>query len=231
MKRKFAILSEKKWNKSLVEELSSDNIEWVFIREKKDFTYKNLVDSRIDKIFIPHWSYIIPEEIFANFECVVFHMTDLPFGRGGSPLQNLIDRGFKETKISALKVVKELDGGPIYLKKDLSLYGTAEEIFYRSNNLIKTMIKEIIEKDLNPIEQKGKIVEFKRRVANQSDITSFSDIERIYDYIRMLDAEGYPKAYIKTDNFKIEFTRASLKADQTIIADAKIIINQKKENE
>ncbi len=231
MKKKFAILSEKKWNESLVEELFSNNIEWVFIREKKDFTYKKLVASRIDKIFIPHWSYIIPEKIFTNFECIVFHMTDLPFGRGGSPLQNLIDRGFKETKISALKVIKELDAGPIYLKKDLALYGTAEEIFYRSNNIIKTMINEIIEKDLTPVEQKGKIVAFKRRVANQSDITSFSDIERIYDYIRMLDAEGYPKAYIETDNFKIEFARASLKADQTIVADAKIIINQKKEDE
>ncbi len=51
---------------------------------------------------------------FFNFNCVVFHMTDLPFGRGGSPLQNLISRGIYKTKISAIKVVKEIDAGPIY---------------------------------------------------------------------------------------------------------------------
>ncbi len=34
----------------------------------------------------------MPREIFENWACVVFHMTDLPYGRGGSPLQNLIVR-------------------------------------------------------------------------------------------------------------------------------------------
>ena len=42
-------------------------------------------------------------------------MTDLPFGRGGSPLQNLIVRGYKETMLSAIKCVGEVDAGPIYI--------------------------------------------------------------------------------------------------------------------
>jgi len=50
-------------------------------------------------------------------------MTDLPFGRGGSPLQNLIVRGFTHTKLSALRVEKGLDTGDIYLKEDLEQYG------------------------------------------------------------------------------------------------------------
>ena len=45
-------------------------------------------------------------------------MTDLPYGRGGSPLQNLIINGHKETMMSALRCVQELDAGPIYLKKN-----------------------------------------------------------------------------------------------------------------
>ena len=48
-------------------------------------------------------------------------MTDLPYGRGGSPLQNLIVRGHKETKISAIKVVKELDAGPVLSSLELML--------------------------------------------------------------------------------------------------------------
>ena len=84
---------------------------------------------------IPHWSYIIPKDIFNLFNCVVFHMTDLPFGRGGSPLQNLIIRGYEKTKISALKVTNGIDSGPIYLKKPLSLDGTAYEIMIRASQL------------------------------------------------------------------------------------------------
>jgi len=37
--------------------------------------------------------WIILKEIFENYEIILFHMTDLPYGRGGSPLQNLIVRG------------------------------------------------------------------------------------------------------------------------------------------
>jgi methionyl-tRNA formyltransferase len=39
----------------------------------------------------------------------------------------------------------------------------------------------------------------------------------------MLDAEGYPNAFLETEIFKLEFTRASLKADKSIIADVRII--------
>ena len=98
----YIILSQKSWNKSLLEDLSlktDDN--WVLISSKDDFNNENLKKINPDKIFIPHWSYIIPEFIFNSYECIVFHMTDLPYGRGGSPLQNLIFLGHKNTKISA----------------------------------------------------------------------------------------------------------------------------------
>ena len=43
-------------------------------------------------VFFPHWSHRIEAGIHKRFECVIFHTTDLLFGRGGSPLQNLIAR-------------------------------------------------------------------------------------------------------------------------------------------
>lgn len=64
-------------------------------------------------------------------------MTDLPYGRGGSPLQNLIKRNIENTKISAIKVVKDLDAGDIYLKRDLNLNGTADEILGLGGTIIK----------------------------------------------------------------------------------------------
>jgi methionyl-tRNA formyltransferase len=188
----------------------------------EEFTPENLKEIAPDKIFIPHWSYIIPGEIYKNYECVVFHMTDLPFGRGGSPLQNLITRGYIDTKISALKVADGLDTGEIYLKKDLSLLGTAEEIFIRTSLIISEMIKEIVDLDLKPVPQEGTVTEFKRRKKEDSDISKLNEITEIYDYIRMLDAEGFPKAYLDMGDFRLEFSRASLKTGENIIADVRI---------
>ena len=52
-------------------------------------------------IIVPHWSQLIPESICGPWPTVIFHMTDLPYGRGGSPLQNLIQRGHSSTMLAA----------------------------------------------------------------------------------------------------------------------------------
>tara|TARA_B100000780_G_C21111605_1_gene449247 strand:+ start:1305 stop:1997 length:693 start_codon:yes stop_codon:yes gene_type:complete len=221
----YVLASEKHWNEDLLEKLPDkiDNSNWLLINNKEHFNIENLNLLNPTKIFIPHWSYIIPDEIFEKYECVVFHMTDLPYGRGGSPLQNLIVLGKEKTKISALKVVKELDAGPIYLKKDLSLHGTAEEIFIRANSIIELMIIEIIDKDLEPKEQKGDVVHFKRRRPKDSNLIDLKEVKDIYNHIRMLDADGYPKAFIENEYFKFEFSNASLKNGEEIKAEIKII--------
>lgn len=212
----YIILSEKKWNQSLVQSLKTEvnSINWILIGNKMDFNINFLKQNNVSKIFIPHWSYIIPEEIYSLYECIVFHMTDLPYGRGGSPLQNLIVLGHKETKISALRVVKELDAGPIYLKKELSLLGTAEEIFIRANKIIEQMIVSIVSNDLKPKQQKGEIVKFKRRKPEDSNIVEIEDLVKAYDHIRMLDAEGYPKAFLETPSLKLEFSNAQLNSNE-----------------
>ena len=218
------IVSEKSWNKELVSYLQSTMPQYAFylISQKEDFTVERIGSISPVKIFIPHWSYIIPSAIFERYECIVFHMTDLPYGRGGSPLQNLIDRGLTATKLSALRVEVGLDTGPVYLKMDLSLSGTAEEIFVRVNKLVGKMIVEIIQNNLQPVPQEGDPVVFKRRKPEQSDMSGLEKLEEIFDYIRMLDADGYPHAYIEKGEFRYEFTRASIKADGSIVADVKI---------
>lgn len=176
-------------------------------------------------IFFPFYSKILPPELYENYECVVFHMTDLPYGRGGSPLQNLIIRGHTETFISAMKVNGVIDGGDIYQWESyLSLYGTAEEIYIRAEEKIKGMIESILENKKPIFEpQKGKIVKFKRRTPEQSNVflTDINTVEELFDFIRMLDADTYPKAFIIWEDFRLEFTRASLKKGY-ILADVKI---------
>lgn len=191
------------------------------VRNKEQLTQQFLAELHPDWIFAPHWSWKIPPEIFENYRCVIFHMTDLPFGRGGSPLQNLIASGLVETRISALSCVSEMDAGPVYLKKPLSLLGTAEEILMRAAGLILEMIEEIVTTEIEPTPQMGKPTYFKRRVPADSDIQHLSELNQVYDFIRMLDGDGYPQAFLETQYFRLEFSRSSIKPD-CILADVKI---------
>ena len=56
-------------------------------------------------------------------------MTDLPFGRGGSPLQNLLLRNIESTKISLIKMNNKLDQGEIVYKEKFDLIGNAQDIY------------------------------------------------------------------------------------------------------
>jgi len=131
-----------------------------------------LLHDTLDYIFFPFWSWIIPPEIYEVWECIGFHMTDLPFGRGGSPLQNLIIRGHKTTKISAFRIVRELDAGPIYLKRDFDIsYGSADEIYDRALKIIlEDMIPYILKHRPNSVPQVGEVVEFPRWRCSKADV-------------------------------------------------------------
>ena len=123
----LVIATTKSWNIEHYEELKAKDAahQWFLIEKKENLTPERLRQHNPRYVFFPHWSWIIPRDVYEHYECVVFHMTDLPYGRGGRPLQNLIVRGHKETKISALRVEAGIDTGDIYLKRDLSLAGTA----------------------------------------------------------------------------------------------------------
>jgi methionyl-tRNA formyltransferase len=142
-------------------------------------------------------------------------MTDLPYGRGGTPLQNLIQRGHSSTMLTALRCSAGLDAGPIYGKEPLSLLGTAEEIFIRADGLIEAMIEQIVRECPDPQPQQGDPVLFSRRTPEQSDISSCpaGNLTACYDHIRMLDADGYPHAFVEANGLRLEFRRVSRRSD------------------
>ncbi len=149
-------------------------------------------------------------------------MTDLPYGRGGSPLQNLISRGIYLTKISAISVTKELDAGDIYCKEEIDISeGNADEIFRGVSKIVfDKMIPYIVEADPVPDKQTGEVTVFQRRTPEMSRIPDGLTQRQIYDHIRMLDGEGYPPAYIETQGRKIVFRNAHL-VNGHVIAEAR----------
>lgn len=197
------------------------NCEVIRLRDREALSRAALDPMAPSYVFFPHWSWRIPADIHTRFSCVVFHMTDVPYGRGGSPLQNLIVRGHRETMLSALHCVEEVDAGPVYLKRPLSLVGTAEEILRRAAAVIEEMIVEIVETRPVPVTQVGPVVTFERRTPADGDLAPLTEVEQAYDHIRMLDGEGYPSAFLLTPSLRFEFRDA--RRDQDFV-DARVRI-------
>lgn len=227
----YVIASSKPWNKNLPGNVhAATGQRFKLISNPAELTVERLTELGPRYVFFPHWSHRIPADVFQNFECVIFHMTDLPFGRGGSPLQNLIALGIYETKITALKCVEEVDAGPIYLKRPLSLHGAAEEIYLKASEIVENMIVEILKTNPQPTAQVGEPIFFKRRRPEQGNLLDAESLEQAFDLIRMLDADGYPNAFVNVGGLRLEFTRASRKAG-SLIADVRITLQDQNTEE
>lgn len=215
--RKWHIVNAKKFQCNHPEH----DVKLVF--DKNDLTIDMVRAFQPEYIMFPHWSWMIPREIFSEYKCIVFHTSDVPDGKGGSPIQNQIADGYSYTMISAIAVDEGLDTGGVYLKRELNLQGGAEEIFIRSSNTIfDEMIPYILDNDLQPKPQGQGGFTYKRRSPEQSVVPFDKDLLKIYDHIRMLDAEDYPHAYLDVGRYRMFFSRAKLEVGR-IVADVEII--------
>ncbi|MDC0233050.1 hypothetical protein OAJ95_03880 [Pelagibacteraceae bacterium] len=200
------ILALGDWNKEIFIKFKNKFINFK-LASSKDELNKITKKYSINTIYIIHWNYKISNYFLNKYNCVSFHMTDLPYGRGGSPLQNLIIRGHRSSILSAFITSSIMDGGDILIKKKFSLNGSAIDILKRVSNLAFKMINILETKKIIPIKQKGLITKFKRRNSQMSKIKPSYSIDKIYDFIRMLDAPIYQKAFIQNQNYIIEFSQ------------------------
>ena len=212
--RRFIVASCKVWHQAgfdrIREELPAD---WAWVSDPDQLT--NAVTLRKPRyIFFLHWNWWVPEELWRDIECVCFHMADVPYGRGGSPLQNLIVAGNKETKLTALRMVAEMDAGPVYTKRSLALEGRAEQVYKHAGSISFEVIRWMVVNQPEPVPQQGEPVLFKRRTPEQSRLPSEGTLEALYDHIRMLDAPTYPLAFLDYGDFRLELSYAEPHQDR-----------------
>ena len=191
---------------------------YIFLKKKKDLNLKFLKKKKPDIIFFPHWNYLVKKEIFQKYLCIGFHSSPLPYGRGGSPVQNMIVRNFKKTQLCSLKLTKKIDSGPIYMKKEISLKGTGEKIFLNIYRSILDMIFQIEKKIPIAKNQTGKAVYFKRRKPTDGNLLISKNTNEIFNLIRMLDINflNYPKAFIENKKIIFKFKNARLKKNKVV---------------
>jgi methionyl-tRNA formyltransferase len=204
MKQCLLISKQNIWSRKLFSLLKKTEVDWDwhFDIEEEELKRINPTD-----IFFFHYSRIVPKEITDKYNCMGFHPANLPFGKGGSPIQNQIKDGITFTKINLFKMTEEVDSGQVLFSKDISLQGNLYDIWDVYADAAYILIQKYLENEL-----KTKYTEKYKRLKGKDNIIDFNvdDLASIYDKIRMLDGDWflYPKAYLKIGNFKLEFNRA-----------------------
>ncbi len=209
------------WSDRLYQQLSDDkNTEWT--RISCDSEYKKISEIKPDWTFFFHWSKMVPEEIYNKHRCVVIHTSNLPEGKGGSPLQNQIIDGIIKSKVNAIAMEKELDSGPVYCSQEITLQGNIFDIWTCIASVAKELIEKCVCENISPTEQeraKGK--KYKRRRDNALPTNKEDKLYNLYRHIQMLDGEGYPNSSLKVGDFVFSFSRAKYVGEE-ILCDVQI---------
>jgi methionyl-tRNA formyltransferase len=217
MSEAYLVATTKPWNiEEYMRFVASAEGQWHLVEDRRMLTRALIEQIKPRYVFFPHWSWKVPPEVFGAAECILFHMTDLPFGRGGSPLQNLIASGATQTMVSAVRMTGEIDAGPIYLKEPLALDGSAGDIFRRLAGVVFEMIGRIVASHPKPLPQSGVPTYFKRRTPEQSVLPNAANARDLYDHIRMLDADTYPRAFLDLGRWRLEFSGAELVGEDVV---------------
>lgn len=179
-------------------------------------------------VLFPHWSWKIPSEILKKFVCIGFHPTDLPFGRGGSPFQNLVRKGINETVITSFLISDQMDAGDILHKSAFKMPQTKIDLIIKAYaNVIEDQIRILMENTIKPRKQVGEVAHFSRISNNLLDFEKM-ELDQIFNEIRMVDGVGYTPAKIEYTNHTLFFSEASLE-DGCLTAKVKIVKKVKDE--
>lgn len=182
----------------------SSNIDFVLMKDHE--TFLSRVDlEKPDLVFFIGWSWILPKEIVLKHTCICLHPSPLPKYRGGSPIQNQIVRGEKESAVTFFVMDEFIDKGPIVWQRVFSLAGDLQDVLDRITQLGKEGLKEILEGYVatgtipQTPQDHSQSSYFKRRTPDQSEIKleDFKNFtaEELYDKVRALQ-DPYPNAYV-----------------------------------
>ena len=156
----------------------------------------------------------IPKSFLNLSKFIGFHSSNLPNYAGGSPIQNQIIRDVKETKLSAFILKDKIDIKDIIKQKKLILNGMLSQILERCSKSSIKIIEEILKENYKIKRIKPSKYKFYQRLSYEdNNLVNYSNLNQIYNGIRMVDSDEYKKSYIiLKNNIKIEFFKAKKKS-------------------
>lgn len=141
------------------------------------------------------------KKLHLNKYNLVVHESDLPKGKGWSPLTWQVLEGKNKIPITLFEAINEVDAGDIYAKEYIQLEGheLIDEIKHLQGKKTQDVIMEFIEKypNINSKPQEGKTSYYPKRTPKDSELDIYRTINEQFNLLRVCDNERYPAFFRK----------------------------------
>ena len=207
MKIKIAFLFDKKnnWLSKYFQDFKVNEnkfIKKIFYSPKKIINY--------DLVFVLGYTKKL-NKVFLNKNKLnlLIHESDLPYGRGMSPIQWQILKGVNLIKVKLIEVADKLDSGDIFESGLIKLNGTElyNDIRKKQANETINLIKKFLKKfpKYKRTKQVGKPLYFKERNKNHSELNLNKTLKQNFNLMRISNNKEWPAFfYYKKKKFIIK---------------------------
>lgn len=141
--------------------------------------------------------YITPPDVLArNSRNLVVHASDLPRGRGFSPLTWMVLEERNDIPVCLIEAVEAVDAGPVLGRASIDLEGheLIDEIRTALGAATLQLCHEFLDSDIPPdgVPQEGVPTTYARRRPADSRLDPERSIEAQFNLLRVVDNERYP---------------------------------------
>ena len=160
----------------------------------------------VDLLFILGYTKILPDQFLrSNGLNLVVHESELPLGKGFSPVQWQVIAGMDEIPVSLIEAVDPVDSGDIYGMTKIKL--TGDELMPEIRLAQAEASKELIVSFLNEFpsvskrSQAGESTYFRRRCREDDRLNPDKTIREQFNQLRVADNDMYP-AYFEINGVR-----------------------------
>lgn len=140
------------------------------------------------------------KKLYLNKFNLVVHESNLPQGKGWSPVTWQVLEGKNKIPVTLFEANEKVDAGDIYLQDFIILKGNEllPEIKHKQGVITKKLINKFVKNypDINGKKQLGKSTYYKRRNKETSELDIKKTIEDQFNLMRVCDNERYPAFFI-----------------------------------
>ena len=190
--------------------LFDKNNDWIFhhipesILRSKTFKFHTFFEHEkirsFEIVFVLGYTKILKEPFLTNNKNIfLVHESNLPSGKGFSPVQWQILEGKNTIKISLIKLSQELDGGDIIKQMNMILDGTElyEEIRLKQATVTFKIIENFLKQypNFKSKPQSGKSTFYRKRKITDSELNINEKLKDLFPLLRIGNNEKWPSFF------------------------------------
>jgi methionyl-tRNA formyltransferase len=170
-----------------------------------DYVFEKSLIKSGDICFLLSCSYLVePEYLERNEHNIVVHASDLPKGKGFSPLQWQVLEGKNEIVLTLFEATKDADAGGYYLKEKVEFNGT-ELLPELREKLAERLVQMCLTYTSNysrmaPVPQTGQESFYPKRTIKDEELDVNKTLAQLFNQLRISDNDKFPAHFWMNGN-------------------------------